>query len=207
MLTAGAGIKDQDRNILSNQHLLLRTLRSVHPVLTSGPLPAFASASKFGTSSKKRKRKGHPVDGGNDDNDDEEPLDGVSDLEDDLDAELDADGKPVLVLKRTPAPSSFTPPNRAGSILITLLDQPPYTDWALPKLAKTPPEFCPGTRLPQPRFTLLRSFAFVPGAYDGYAHRRTIGFKDGVSKGHNEEITGRKGAARTWEFCRRDEDD
>lgn len=174
----------------------------MHPILTSGPLPAFATKSSTTPSSKKRKRKGHPVADGDDDV--EEPLDGVSDLEDDPDAE-EADGLPSR--PKTPAPTSFTPPNRTGSILITLLDQPPYTLWALPKLAKSPPEFCPGTRLPQPRFTLLRSFAFVPAVYDGYSHRRTIGFKDGVSKGQNEEITGRRGGARTWEFCRREEDD
>jgi 25S rRNA (uracil2634-N3)-methyltransferase len=48
---------------------------------------------------------------------------------------------------------------------------------------------------------LLRSFAFDPAAYEGYAHRRTIGFRAGWSKEMNEEIVGRKGVARTWEFA------
>ena len=37
--------------------------------------------------------------------------------------------------------------------------------------------------------------------YEGYEHRRTIGFKEGLSRGGNEEILGRKGRARTWEFA------
>jgi 25S rRNA (uracil2634-N3)-methyltransferase len=48
----------------------------------------------------------------------------------------------------------------------------------------------------------VRSWEFDPALYPGYAHRRTIGFKDGVSKKGNEEIVGRKGMARTWEFER-----
>lgn len=35
----GKGITDQDRNILSNQMLLLEFLRSAAPFLTSGPIP------------------------------------------------------------------------------------------------------------------------------------------------------------------------
>ena len=56
------------------------------------------------------------------------------------------------------------------------------------------------TTLPptQPKYALLRSFAFHPTLYPGYAHRRTIGFKDGVSKSENEEIDSR-GGGRTWE--------
>jgi len=38
--------------------------------------------------------------------------------------------------------------------------------------------------------------------YEGYAHRRTLGFKEGKSKADNEEILGRQGEARTWEFVR-----
>jgi 25S rRNA (uracil2634-N3)-methyltransferase len=96
----------------------------------------------------------------------------------------------------------FTPPHRQGSILITLLNQPPYTLWSLPQLAQRPPPCCPGTRLPQPRFRLERSFKFHPELYEGYAHRRTIGFKEGKSKADNEEIIGRAGEARTWEFVK-----
>lgn len=100
---------------------------------------------------------------------------------------------------------TFAPPHTPGTILITLLAQPPYSLWSLPQLGAKPPPLCPGTRLPQPRYTLLRSFRFDPTVYDGYEHRRTIGWKEGLSKGANEEIVGRKGEARTWEFGRRED--
>lgn len=49
MLASGKGITDQDRNILSNQVLILGFLRSAAPFLTKGPIP---------TVSKKKKPKG-----------------------------------------------------------------------------------------------------------------------------------------------------
>ena len=101
----------------------------------------------------------------------------------------------------------FTVPDTQGSVLISLLDQPPYTLWNVPKLATRPPSLLPGTSLSQPRYTLLRSFEFRPDLWPGYEHRRTLGFKEGLSKGDNEEIKGRKGRARTWEFTLRQDDD
>ncbi|KAI0639914.1 hypothetical protein C8Q77DRAFT_1205326 [Trametes polyzona] len=50
---AGKGITDQDRNILSNQLLLLGFLRSAAPFLASGPIPVVNKA---------RKRKRNPDD-------------------------------------------------------------------------------------------------------------------------------------------------
>ncbi|KAH9920219.1 uncharacterized protein BXZ73DRAFT_52225 [Epithele typhae] len=50
---AGKGITDQDRNILSNQQLLLGFLRSVAPLLTKGPIPSVRVS---------RKRKRNPDD-------------------------------------------------------------------------------------------------------------------------------------------------
>jgi 25S rRNA (uracil2634-N3)-methyltransferase len=179
----GAGIKDQDRNVLSNQQLILRTLRSVHPILTEGPPLDIQSLN--------RKRKRQLQD---DDSDHERSPSPSLYLEDDIE-----DSQPI------PIPSTFTPPNRQGSLLITLLNQNPYTLWNLPKLATKPPPPPPShsatqTEKPQPKYKLIRSFEFRPEVYPGYAHRRTIGFKEGLSKGDNEEIKGRKGAARTWEF-------
>jgi 25S rRNA (uracil2634-N3)-methyltransferase len=42
----GRGITDQDRNILSNQMLILGFFRSAANLLTLGPLPSFSSAKK-----------------------------------------------------------------------------------------------------------------------------------------------------------------
>lgn len=188
LISVGAGITDQDRNILTNQHLLLRTLRSVAPVLTSGPIVESHSNGS------KRKRSA----GDGDEDEDEDEDDAVSELEVDVDDDMSDELTDAAL--PTPPALKLSPPRRQGSILITLLNQPPYTLWSLPQLAQRPPPNCPGTRLPQPRYTLLRSFRFHPDMYPGYAHRRTIGWKEGKSKSDNEEIVGRQGEARTWEF-------
>jgi len=124
------------------------------------------------------------------------------DLESDVEEDEDFDMEGLIGISTETTEGVFTPPHRQGSILITLLNQPPYTLWSLPHLAQRPPPSCPGTRLPQPRYRLERSFKFHPELYEGYAHRRTIGFKEGKSKADNEEILGRAGEARTWEFVR-----
>ena len=188
-LTPGAGIKDQDRNIITNQHLLLRTLRCVHPILTTGPPPGPTKPHL------KRKRS-------DDDDEDAEEEDNDADFEAETAELAEALGEDALLEMSNPAPTSFTAPNRRGTILFTLLDQNPYTLWNLPSLAKRPPQVCPGTNLTQPRYKLIRSFDFSPEVYEGYSHRRTLGFKEGMSKGANEEIMGWKGRAKTWEFAR-----
>ncbi|KAK4689394.1 25S rRNA (uracil2634-N3)-methyltransferase, partial [Tremellales sp. Uapishka_1] len=193
---AGAGITDQNRNILSNQTLLLKFLRSVAPHLTSGP-SAFPMVDKSGKKKKvilmrgkaNNKRKKVTSD---DEDEDEDPVE----EEDDNDDELLEDDAETTVQRE------MVSPNREGTVVITLLNQPPYTLWDLPHLATKPPAVTPGTILLQPRYRLLRSFEFHPDKYKGYAHRRTIGFQEGVSKADNEEIIGRKGIARTWEFAR-----
>ena len=224
-LTLGAGITDQDRNILANQTLLLRTLSSVHPFLSTGKKrkPGDTGNSEHtATTSLKRKRKTAGSD------DEEETTakddDGVSDLEDLDEDDLLAEEQLERALRDNSI--DVPTPDRQGTILVTLLDQPPYTLWNLPKLATKPPPTTPTeTYLPsapaskgkskpkahghgvikaQPRYILLRSFAFEPELWDGYAHRRTIGFKEGLSMAQNEEIVGRKGRARTWEFAARD---
>lgn len=170
----------------------------MHPLLTRGP-----SASRHAApgQSKKRKRptreKGtdsYVSDGDGDDSEDELPPAGGEDGVYAVNSEnVDLESKRRLE-------GEFNPPTRQGSILITLLDQAPYSLWGVKSLATRPPPLCPGTTAPQPKYTLVRSFEFHPDVYEGYAHRRTLGFKAGVSKASNEEITGRKGSARTWEF-------
>ncbi|WRT70046.1 uncharacterized protein IL334_007040 [Kwoniella shivajii] len=216
----GAGITDQDRNILTNQHLLLGFFRSVESLLTEGPsrIPQSkkSAGKKKSSSSSNRKEdqdqdqddidydeKGHLIE--NDDNDQED--------EEESPYILDENGllTNIPIFDKTKQNhddnSTMTIPEKQGSILITLLNCPPYTLWNLPKLASKPPTLSPGTRLLQPRYTLLRSFEFHPDLYKGYEHRRTIGWKQGVSKGANEEILNRKGKARTWEFVRREKDE
>lgn len=190
----GAGITDQDRNILTNQHMLLKFFRSVEPLLTEGPthIPIPQSSSSKSNSKDKQKRKQKKP------SSDDEAAPEPEDEEEDFFFNDD----PTFTNPKIVVPKEFTPPKRAGTVLITILSCPPYTLWCLPQLAARPPPICPGTNLPQPRYTLLRSFEFRPEIYEGYAHRRTIGWKEGLSKSENEEILGRKGMPRTYEFVR-----
>ncbi|WWC64783.1 uncharacterized protein I303_107395 [Kwoniella dejecticola CBS 10117] len=215
----GAGITDQDRNILTNQHMVLRFLRSVEPFLTDGPPESsISNQSKNQTKSKsvqakKKKRKSS----GSDSDDDREQME-----EEEEESPYIFDGNDDEQFNALESSSStarasgskkemIIPQNRQGSILITLLTCPPYSLWSLSKLATKPPTLCPGTRLLQPRYELKRSFDFDATLYEKYEHRRTIGWKDGLSKGKNEEILRANGKARTWEFVRKmkpdDQDD
>lgn len=199
----GKGITDQDRNVRANQEMLLRTFRSVANVLTEGP-SAFPiviqkKGKKGGANRKMPAVKKRPARAVTPDDDDEvAPSNPFDDDDDDA----------YKVSSASIVPASFTPPNREGSLCITLLSQSPYSLWDLKSLATRPPPVCPGTASAKcTKYRLLRSFEFVPDAWPGYAHRRTIGFKAGVSKAENEEIVGRIGKARTWEFAIAQEDD
>lgn len=216
---AGAGITDQDRNIASNQKLLLGFLQSVAPVLSAGALPRQLQP-------KKRKR-------GPDEDSDDEPdagyvesthdaggggadgWEGIDEFAIDQDAigEMDVPGRPA--------------PARQGVVLVTLRDTEPYTSWCvhgcltsplsfdpalilqirdLPRLAKRPP---PNLESPQPSYVQLRSYRFYPEAYPGYEHRRTIGYVKGDDKEKEARfgVGGTGGICRTWEFVLKGDDD
>ncbi|KAG0232943.1 hypothetical protein BGW41_001690 [Actinomortierella wolfii] len=117
---AGAGIKDQDRNVLSNQKLLQAFFESATPFLT--------------------------------------------------DPEL-GDKKP-------------------GEILVTIKTGNPYDLWNIKRLAV-------GTGL----LGNKTSFPFHAELYPGYEHRRTIGFKEGISQAGNAEILNKK--PKTYVFVKR----
>jgi 25S rRNA (uracil2634-N3)-methyltransferase len=89
----GKGISDQDRNILSNQLLILGFLRAAKAVLKQGPIPEVHRP--------RRKKKPN-------ESDDEDEMDGVSDMEEEQ-------------------PSQ--PISARGTVLITLRNVPPYTLW------------------------------------------------------------------------------
>ncbi|KAJ7755012.1 hypothetical protein DFH07DRAFT_886135 [Mycena maculata] len=160
---AGKGLTDQDRNILSNQLLILGFLGSAADFLVNGPVPEIFS-------SKKRKR---PDD---DDGPDEEDLD--TDMEDDNIAQ---------------------PVTYRGTILITLRNVVPYTQWDVPRLAKNPPPPASGSAPKNPPYVLLRSFHFQRSTWKGYEHRMTKG-----ERAHRTGKTGEGGEDRTWQFCLKD---
>ncbi|KAG5643540.1 hypothetical protein DXG03_000681 [Asterophora parasitica] len=144
---AGKGINDQDRNILSNQVLILGFLRSVSKILALGPVPSF-------TTPRKKKKS---------EDDDEEDEDEESTMFENEDGEEYDFAVPKEVV-----------PAR-GTVLITLRNVVPYTLWDVPRLAKKPPLPTSGSTPPNPKFTLLRSFGFSRSAYKGYEHRMTKG--------------------------------
>jgi 25S rRNA (uracil2634-N3)-methyltransferase len=105
-----------------------------------------------------------------------------------------------------------------GTILVTLRNVPPYTEWSayrcslqwlsadifwrrdVPKLAKNPPPPRSSTDAPNQHYTLLRSFVFNQSDWRGYEHRMTKG-----ERAHGQGKTGEGGEDRTWEFCLKDE--
>ncbi|KAI9278672.1 hypothetical protein BDA99DRAFT_554290 [Phascolomyces articulosus] len=64
-----------------------------------------------------------------------------------------------------------------GEMHITIKTCKPYNLWDVRTLAKT-----------TGRLAIKTTFPFHPDIYPGYEHRRTLGFKQGVSKGENAEI-------------------
>ncbi|KAJ7508715.1 hypothetical protein B0H11DRAFT_1966407 [Mycena galericulata] len=160
---AGRGIADQDRNILSNQLLILGFLRSAASFLVDGPVPEILTP-------KKRKRL----------DDDDEPDEEV------LDANVDNDNISQNVACK-------------GSILITLRNVVPYTQWDVPRLAKNPPQQASGSTPKNPPYILLRSFFFARNTWRGYEHRMTKG-----ERAHGTGKTGEGGEDRTWQFCLKD---
>lgn len=135
----GAGHKDETRNVLANQLLILRFLVSVAPYLTVGALPAHAPGASSGRSRK----------AGSDDEEEAEDslVADTTDLDDTLlgaSASTDADRS---ILNETQARISalqpFSPPSRQGSVLITLRNASPYTLWDIANLAKRLPQMLP----------------------------------------------------------------
>lgn len=87
------------------------------------------------------------------------------------------------------------PPVTAGTVIITLRTATPYSLWSLPHLgtrgALIAPSILPRPHppTPQPTYRIVRSFEFSPADYEGYEHRRTIGFKEGVSSAANDDLS------------------
>ncbi|KAK4050400.1 hypothetical protein OIV83_003470 [Microbotryomycetes sp. JL201] len=170
----GQGITDQDRNVRANQTLILNFLKSAAPFLRKGTSRAPAVAAK----GKQAKRKRQDSDG-------EE-----SGPEEDLDVDQDEQvgGNPALNIVPPP-------PTTAGTVLITLRTVSPYSLWCLPQLGSKGSMLAPSIlpkplpKTTQPNYAVLRSFAFDPAEWEGYEHRRTIGYREGLSSGPNEDLT------------------
>eukprot|EP00128_Syssomonas_multiformis_P017603 Colp12_sorted_trinity150504_noHs@32501 len=82
--------------------------------------------------------------------------------------------------------------NPGGEIHLTVKRGEPYDSWQVVRL---------GTKTAN--LKLKNSFNFDPSVYPHYVHRRTLGFKTGVSAENNEEIV--KNGAKTYIFALRPE--
>jgi 25S rRNA (uracil2634-N3)-methyltransferase len=96
----GKGITDQDRNILTNQMLVLGFLRSAANLLALGPVPS-------STSAKKKKKP-------NEDDDEDDIVD---------------EGAPPDFQEENGLITLNKTVQTRGTILITLRNVPPYTLW------------------------------------------------------------------------------
>ena len=122
--------------------------------------------------------------------------------------DLNAKAEPAEVEDTDPS----APPRTQGTILVTLKDSIPYTLWNLKALATRPadtlathPAFVALNRNKtmgvQPRYTVCRSFAFVPDLYPGYAHVKTKGAGTPNKRDVDDVIARGTGGTRTWEFA------
>ncbi|PIA13136.1 hypothetical protein COEREDRAFT_22623, partial [Coemansia reversa NRRL 1564] len=67
-------------------------------------------------------------------------------------------------------------PTKRGQVHVTLKSGKPYDMWKITKLAR------------QCGLITLSAYPFKLTAYPGYEHRRTLGFKEGLSTDDNQEI-------------------
>lgn len=81
--------------------------------------------------------------------------------------------------------------NQGGQIFVSLKTGEPYDHWDVKTLGRSA------------GLVLKRSCEFVASDYPGYAHRRTIGFEDGLSSANNEEIN--KKSPRMYIFSSADQ--
>ncbi|KAG0166734.1 hypothetical protein DFQ28_006282 [Apophysomyces sp. BC1034] len=77
-----------------------------------------------------------------------------------------------------------------GEIRVTIKTCKPYDLWTIRKLAKTSD------------LAVKTAVAFEPKDFPGYEHRRTLGFKEGISKSGNEEIV--QSEPKTYVFVHKD---
>ncbi|CAO1621001.1 unnamed protein product [Parajaminaea phylloscopi] len=148
----GQGHKDESRNVLANQLLLLRFMVSAVGVLSTGAKPAYVTSQERngGKGGKKSGEDDEKDDPQEDDPDEIEPDDDFSD-EGDLQEMLSDDGEGDDDEKIVKQPSthtpSWSPPRaapRAGSLLITLREAKPYTLWTVNHLGNRLPAMLPG---------------------------------------------------------------
>ncbi|KAJ2546943.1 hypothetical protein EV175_005413 [Coemansia sp. RSA 1933] len=209
----GAGIKDQERNIRINQSMMVGFFRSAQTLLSvpadtrcpsaraakSASMPAHSNdlsdsdSDNDGKQNKKRKRnpdaprrpKGVPKEGGAFEFEGHQAT--VTYMVSESDGGSDEDEQ-----EDSGSLESALDLNRPGQIHVSLKSGLPYSQWNMRHLAKECGLAC------------LTSWPFDINLFPGYQHRRTLGFKTGVSKDENAEIRSKE--PRTHVFVVKQDD-
>ncbi|KAJ2878322.1 hypothetical protein H4R27_005867 [Coemansia aciculifera] len=239
---AGAGIKDQAKNIQTNQLLMDGFFTSAQRFLTAGEMPTSLKKGVAGRKQHRGRTGGNASEddnngsgGDSDDSDGEESgndeetsganrsrrngvqqskgaprptkrapetnSDGIFDFEgaqatvvyDDGDNSDDGINFGDLEANNSPddegdAQDEFKPNLKfPGQIHVTLKSGLPYDQWNIKRLAK------------ECGLISHTTYPFELDAFPGYEHRRTLGFKQGLSKDENQEI--RDKAPKLYAFC------
>ncbi|KAJ2683455.1 hypothetical protein H4R19_006997, partial [Coemansia spiralis] len=160
----GMGIKDQDRNIRANQELLMGFFNHARPLLVAGrpkappaKIDSDDSGDEADSGPRKKSRRGSRKGKASG------PTTGVfvfGGVEAQVVYDAD-DGSGVF---------DDEPDNEPGQIHVTLKSGMPYERWSIRRMARD----CGLINHTTQRFT--------PSTFPGYEHRRTLGFREGVSK-------------------------
>lgn len=170
----GAGHKDEQRNVLANQLLIVRFFISVAPYLTRGPLPSYMQP---------KKQRSESDDDEESDNDDSAVVN-ISDASTSFDPPRRQGSVQITIRNAVPYTLWNIP------MLAKKLRQ------VVQPIASSAPPLPKGMRAPtiadvdknSAHYQVWRSFEFVPSEWRGYSHRRTIGFLEGVSTSQNEDL-------------------
>ncbi|KAI8866593.1 hypothetical protein GQ42DRAFT_165406 [Ramicandelaber brevisporus] len=207
---AGAGIKDQDRNIRTNQSLLVKFFQSAQQHLKESDdavgyarlqqelddeYDAAMQAVVASGRNKRVKRKKNNFEFSKDSqssssNDSSHAVEGESETKDKNDKNDEDSGDEYQQIR-----SSALPTAPYGVISVTVKSGEPYDSWRVRDLAKRA----------DVKLQCLRTIPFDFELFPGYEHRRTLGFQEGLSAAGNMEIIEKK--PRTMMFIKEFEQD
>ncbi|KAJ2078245.1 hypothetical protein H4R24_004612 [Coemansia sp. RSA 988] len=187
----GSGDKDEGRNIMLNQQLLLNFFNCVRGLLTDGIPSSDTRASESvndddhdDTNSSSYGNDSDSEDGGKGDSDkmkrklrwqgNSQQLNYNCIEFEGVQAQVTYDIDSDSAQEETAAPEQVR-----GEIHVTLKSGKPYDMWRITKLAR------------QCGLATLSAYPFRLDAFPGYEHRRTLGFKEGLSTDDNQEIRGK----------------
>ncbi|OMJ15830.1 25S rRNA [Smittium culicis] len=167
---AGAGIADKDRNVRINQDLLLSFFNEASDLLTNDNTPKKLTKKKKNLQKNLKKRSKHYEES------DSEAETEVKIYENPDLLEFNDAGDDFGLEDTLPQATQINT-NVDGEIHVTLKSGEPYDSWNIRSIAKK-----------SGKIAIKTTVKFDVTEYPGYEHRRTIGFKAGLSVGENSEV-------------------